>query len=372
MQDKLRIVFAGGGTAGHLYPAFNLAKVFEKNGSCQCLFFGTKRGIEAAKVPERGYELVLLNIRGFQRRLTVQNILFPFRLIGSLLKSRKVLKSFKPHLVIGTGGYVMGPVLKMAIKLNIPVFIQEQNSFPGVTTRLLAKEANAVFIAYKEAKRYLSQDAKTIICGNPVTVPEKLSSKSQSLTELGLKEELKTIFVFGGSQGAASINMAIKKWLENHGLPDGAQLLWQSGNVQYKMYKKWLAGFDQQNVVLKPFINDMWSAYEVSEFSVCRAGAMSISELSIAKLPALLVPLKSAAGNHQFKNAKAMSEKYCAVIVEDNEMLSEKINTQINEWLDKPEKLALMKKNLAKEAQPDAGDRIVAEIKKILTSILVE
>jgi UDP-N-acetylglucosamine--N-acetylmuramyl-(pentapeptide) pyrophosphoryl-undecaprenol N-acetylglucosamine transferase len=366
MQKSLRIVFAGGGTAGHLYPAFNLAAQFEKEGACAFLFFGTKKGIEAIKVPERGYKLVLLNIRGFQRRFSIQNFLFPFRLLGSLLKSRKVLKQFKPDLVIGTGGYVMGPVLKMAVKLNLPVFIQEQNSFPGVTTRLLAKDARAIFIAYEEAKKFLAKESKTIVCGNPVIVPEKIKDKTEFLKELGLSENLKTILVFGGSQGAASINRAVKIGLEKFGLPQGVQLLWQTGQLQYKMYSKWLDSFNPENVIIKPFINDMWAAYAISECAVCRAGAMSISELALAKLPAMLVPLKSAAGNHQFKNAKAMMEKDAAILVEDNENLAEQINSQITFWLDNPDQLQQMKTNLAKEAQAGASAQIVNKIKKLL------
>ncbi|KAA3611127.1 MAG: undecaprenyldiphospho-muramoylpentapeptide beta-N-acetylglucosaminyltransferase [Calditrichaeota bacterium] len=366
MPEKLRIVFAGGGTAGHLYPAFNLAKVFEKNGDCQCLFFGTQRGIEAVKVPERGYELVLLNIRGFQRRISIQNFLFPLRLVASLLKSRRVLKKFKPHLVIGTGGYVMGPVLKMAVKLKFPVFIQEQNSFPGVTTRMLAKDAKAIFIAYEEAKKHVAKESNTVLCGNPVVVPEKLKPKAEALSDLGLKDNLKTILVFGGSQGASSINMAIKSWLEKSGLPQGVQLLWQSGTLQFEQYKKWLAKSNLENVVLKPFINDMWAAYQVSEFSICRAGAMSISELTIAGLPSILVPLKSAAGNHQFKNARAMEEKNGAVLIEDNDGLPTILSAKINDWIDHPKKLEPMKNSLAKIAQPEAAGQIVAEIKRIM------
>jgi len=285
-----------------------------------------------------------------------------------MLKSRRALKQFNPHLVIGTGGYVMGPVLKMAAKLKLPVFIQEQNSFPGVTTCLLAKEAKAVFIAYDEAKQYLAPESNTIIVGNPVVVPEKLKTKSQALKEFGLKEDLKTILVFGGSQGAASINVAIRNWLENVGLPNGAQLLWQSGVSQFGRYNTWLEKSNPKNVVLKPFINDMWAAYEVSDFCICRAGALSISELAIAGLPAILVPLKSAAGNHQFKNANAMADKNGAVVVEDNEDLAEKLNVQINDWLANPGKLVSIKKSLAKIAQPGAGDKIVDEIKKILES----
>ena len=158
-METLRIAFAGGGTAGHLYPAINLAHIFEGKWNCDFLFFGTNKGIEAKKIPELGYNLELLNVQGFHRRVSLKNVMFIFRLIGSLLKSRKILKKFKPHLVVGTGGYVMGPVLNMAMKLGITTVLQEQNSYPGVTTRLLAQKADKVFTAYKEAKEHLNKEA---------------------------------------------------------------------------------------------------------------------------------------------------------------------------------------------------------------------
>jgi UDP-N-acetylglucosamine--N-acetylmuramyl-(pentapeptide) pyrophosphoryl-undecaprenol N-acetylglucosamine transferase len=185
MAGCLRIAFAGGGTGGHLYPAINLARMFEKSEKCEIIFFGTDRGLEAKKIPELGYKLEILNVRGFHREFSFQNLLFFFRLLGSLYKSKKILKNFKPHVVIGTGGYVMGPALKMAIKLGITTVIQEQNSFPGVTTRMLAKDVDVVFTAYKQAADHLKHGSNIIEAGNPVFIKKDTRKKAEIFQDFG-------------------------------------------------------------------------------------------------------------------------------------------------------------------------------------------
>lgn len=366
MNRSLKIVFAGGGTAGHLYPAINLARVFERKDNCECLFFGTARGIEAAKIPELGYRLELLNVQGFHRRVSWQNFLFLFRLVASLLKSRKILKEFNPHLVIGTGGYVMGPVLKMAIRLGITTVLQEQNSYPGVTTRLLAQKADRVFTAYKETELYLNKGSKISLTGNPVVLMDSQKEKNEIVKMFGLKEGLKTILVFGGSQGAATINNALKNILEVKKLPHYVQILWQCGSSQYESYKKWLEKHPIKNIILKPFIDDMWSAYKIADFCVCRAGAMSLAELEMAKRPSILIPLKGSAGNHQHKNAVAMEKKGFSKLVEDNGFIAHTLYKSICHWLTKPEELEIIQKSMLNYSPEDAGEKIVAEIRKIL------
>jgi UDP-N-acetylglucosamine--N-acetylmuramyl-(pentapeptide) pyrophosphoryl-undecaprenol N-acetylglucosamine transferase len=363
-MKKLRIAFAGGGTAGHLYPALNLAREFEKSNSCEFLFFGTKRGIECQKVPENGFKLVLLNVRGLQRRISVQNLLFPFRLLASMITCKKALRQFNPDLVIGTGGYVMGPVLKMAVSLNIPVFIQEQNSFPGVSTRMLAKDAKTVFLAYPGAADFLSKETKTIVCGNPVNKLEIDKNENEIFKSFGLDERLKTILVFGGSQGAENINNAMLNILKKNGLPEDVQVLWQCGKLQYENIKNQLDLLQTKKVSLKAFINDMWSAYKISNFAVCRAGAMSISELALAGLPSILIPLKIAAGNHQHKNALEVEKAGGGVLIEDNENLADNLKVQISSWIVNPKKMEAMKNNITKLTKPDAARMIVEKIKK--------
>lgn len=366
MSGTLRLVFAGGGTGGHLFPAINLAKSFEKNQACSITFFGTSYGIEAVKIPELGYRLELLKVKGFQRRFSLQNILFLFFLAESLVKSKKILKKINPHAVIGTGGYVMGPVLKMAIKLGIPTFIQEQNSFPGVTTRLLAKDVDAVFIAYKTAAAFLSDRSRVINAPNPVMNRTSKKLTKDIYRDFGLKNRLPTILIFGGSQGAASINSAIKAIIEQGKMPEKIQLLWQCGETQYAKYNEWLKTTAYKNVTLTAFIEDMWSAYKIAHFCICRAGAMSISELQLAELPSILIPLKSAAGNHQFKNARVMEKMGCARLIEDNGLLAHNLIEQITDIMKYPSKIKKMKKNLSKTVKADGGEIIIREIYKIL------
>ena len=366
MDTKLRVVFAGGGTAGHLYPAINLAETLKRYWPCDFLFFGTKSGIEAERIPQLGYKLEVLNVMGFHRRFSLQNLLFPFRLISSLQKSKKILRSFKPHFVIGTGGYIMGPVLRIAAKLHVPFFLQEQNSFPGLTTRMLAKEAVTVFLAYEEAKTYLHTNAVTQMIGNPISVAKIEKTRDEICKEFGLKPDKRTILVFGGSQGSANINMAMQDILDKYELQDDLQILWQTGKKQHGIYSNWLSRKKLKNVVLLPFINEMWSAYKISEFCICRAGAMSISELAAAKLPAILIPLPSAAGNHQFKNAQTMVMKKCAALVEDNQNLMESLYQKMTSWIIDSEALNEMRKNLGVIAQPDAANKIVRKMEALL------
>lgn len=362
-DTKLRIVFAGGGTGGHFYPAINLARTFEQYAQCEFLFFGTERGLESKKIPELGYTLKKINIRGFQRRFSLQNILFPFRLISSLFVSRSALKKFKPHFVIGTGGYVMGPVLKMAQQMGIPTYLQEQNSFPGVTTRLLAANSVAIFVAWKEAQKYLPKEVEIIHEGNPLLKKEK-GNTTDFFTHYELEKQKQTVFIFGGSQGAASINSAIKTMLEDETMPENLQILWQTGNIHFDAIKKWLTEKEIKNVSVQPYIEHMDQAYAHAQFAICRAGAMSISELTLAGLPAILVPLKSAAGNHQHKNALAMQEKNCAHIVNDDAALAKNIFHTICKWNNAAERLEKMRFALKKEARPDAARHIVEAILK--------
>ncbi len=280
MKAQLRVVFAGGGTGGHVFPALNMAGAIKKEWDAEFLFFGTKRGLENIKVPEAGYALEYIPAAGFQRRLTVKNISFPWKLYKSMRLSKAKLKEFNPHLVIGTGGYVMGPVLKSAQKLGIPTVLQEQNSFPGVTTRLLAKKADLIFLAYSEAKEFLQTQAKIMVTGNPIqmdAIEESIEALQQAFH---LEEGKKVILVFGGSQGAASINKALQEMLLIAGLPKGYQILWQTGMNEIETVKSFIRENNITSVQPFPFINGMQRAYAVADFAVCRAGAMTLSELA--------------------------------------------------------------------------------------------
>jgi len=319
---------AGGGTGGHLFPALEIAKAIKKKWQADILFFGTKNGLESRKVPQEGFPIVYLPVAGFHRRITVKNLTFPFKLLKSLSVCRKELKAFRADLAIGTGGYVMGPVLRSAQKLGIPIVLQEQNSYPGVTTRLLAAKAERVFLAYEEAKQYLPEQSRTVLCGNPLRITNVTEKREDLLAEFGLSPQKKTIMVFGGSQGAASINGAVLELLRRDFFPPEYQLLWQTGIWEYKSITTAVKEWPNESLRIMPFIDAMAKAYAVADFAVCRAGAMTISELMFAGLPAVFIPYPHAAADHQYHNARAVAEKGAALLVRDDEnMLNNLIDT---------------------------------------------
>ncbi|MBN1406864.1 MAG: undecaprenyldiphospho-muramoylpentapeptide beta-N-acetylglucosaminyltransferase [Calditrichaceae bacterium] len=363
---KLRVIIAGGGTGGHVFPALNIAEGLNQKWQCEFLFFGTKRGLESKKVPGRGYKLKLIPVAGFQRRFTIRNLTFPFKLLRSMQICRKTLREFDPHLAIGSGGYVMGPVLKSAIGMGVPTVIQEQNSFPGVTTRLLAGKADIIFMGDPDARHYLSHAKKLVNSGNPISFKRTAANKQDIFKEFALNQELKTILIFGGSQGARNINRAIKALLERGALPDNTQLLWQTGELNFIEYNNFINENQIRNVVVRPFIDAMDKAYAIAEFAICRAGAITISELKAAGLPAILIPLTSAAGNHQYKNAAGLQQKQAVLMVEDNEMLSENLIKAINQLLTENDLRGQLAENIHGLYKPDTIDIIINEIEGLL------
>lgn len=367
MSLQLRVAFAGGGTGGHLYPALNLARVFEARWDCRLLFFGTGRGIEARKLPALGYDLEILPVRGFQRSLNLQNLMFPLRLWQSLRRSKKKLDEFRPHLVIGTGGYVMGPVLKNSTKMAIPTFIQEQNSYPGVTTRLLAAKADMVFLAYEEALAHLGEGVSWTHSGNPIFRRHEKPDRKAAREKFGLTADGPVVLVFGGSQGALSINNAVRNILDERRIGGEIQVLWQTGDGQFEAIQRWFKETGlRKNVKIVPYIDDMWGAYSAADFAVCRAGAMSLSELMAAGLPAILVPLKSAAADHQTKNARALQQKKCAMLVEDNPQLAHNLADAIKTLGQDKALREKMSRALLEMAQPDAAEKIVDKMVEVM------
>lgn len=366
MENNLKVVFAGGGTGGHLYPALNLAKAMEEKWPVQFRFFGTRKGIEAKKVPEAGYELVHIPIAGFQRSWTLRNLSFPLRLWQSIRLSHRMIKNFDPHLVIGTGGYVMGPVLRAAIKQGYPTVIQEQNSYPGVTTRMLAKKADVVFVAYEETKEYL-QNPVIVHSGNPIRVHPMIGKREDLLKRLKLDVNRKVILAFGGSQGSAHINKAIREILTAEGIPEDHQLLWQTGANEYHSLEAFVKDRGFQKVVVTPFIDPMYEAYHVAEFAICRSGAMTLSELMAYQIPGILVPLPHAAADHQYKNARAVEDKGGAVVVRDDADLIPELKRKWQAFVEGKQDLEAMKTALSRMYRADAIDVILDHIEELLS-----
>jgi len=302
-----RIIFAGGGTGGHLYPAIAIAdrltEMLRDRAKVEIILVGTKRGLEYRIKESLNYPLHLINVRGIARRLSLQNLLVPFNIVGSLWKARTLLKQFSPHLVVGTGGYVSWPVLRAASSRGIPTALQEQNSFPGITTRQLAPRANRIYLGFGKAQEYFKTSGKVLITGNPVRPNIAGASRQEALEYFKLDPNKKTVLVLGGSQGARAINQAVLHGLQHGLLPEGCQLLWQTGKRDYTEVTA-QAGEKASGHSLFPFENRMDLAYAAADLAIARAGAITLAELEACAVPSILVPYPFAAGDHQRKNAE--------------------------------------------------------------------
>jgi UDP-N-acetylglucosamine--N-acetylmuramyl-(pentapeptide) pyrophosphoryl-undecaprenol N-acetylglucosamine transferase len=353
----MRILLAGGGTGGHVFPAIYIAEYLKKYWGAHCQFIGTKKGIENIKVPQAGFVVRHIWISGFRRGFDLRNILFPLKVMVSMIQSKRELIRFKPDLVIGTGGYVSGPVLYQAVKMNIPTAIQEQNSYPGITTRLLASKVDCVFLAYQEALRYLKKVKKYMLVGNPIKMEIITQNIDQAFKYFNIKKGKATVLVFGGSQGAHSINQAVDL-LVTAGVFDQVQLIWQTGNQEFDFYKNKYILHKNKKLDIMPFIDRMDYAYTVANLAICRAGAMTISELAAAGVPAVLIPYPFAAENHQFKNAQTLAQNEGAILIEDKENLADMLKTVLNSLLREPERLTRMSMQIKYFHHPDTLQRI--------------
>jgi UDP-N-acetylglucosamine--N-acetylmuramyl-(pentapeptide) pyrophosphoryl-undecaprenol N-acetylglucosamine transferase len=361
LKNKIKIIFAGGGTGGHLFPAINMAKALEKEFDAEIKFIGASGGIEKDKVPQAGFDIKLIPVVGFQRKLTMKNLMFPFKLFKSMSLCKKEMVQFKPDLVVGTGGYVTGPVLKTAVKMGIPTVLQEQNSYPGLTIRLLAEKVDLIFLAYKEAIKYLKNPKKTVVCGNPLLNGVKKTDRESALDYFNLAKDRKTILVLGGSQGAASLNRTIARLLKEKQIPETHQLLWQTGKRDYEKYKNEFKG-----IKIFSFIDEMGSAYSCADFAICRSGAMTLSELSAYGVPAILVPFPFAAADHQYKNALAVEKHGGAQVVKDDDKLYENIIAPLKKYSEDESFLKKETEKMAAQYRGDAMPVIIEEIKKLL------
>jgi len=366
--DK-KIIISGGGTGGHIFPAIAIADGLKMRlGNADILFIGAKGRMEMEKVPAAGYAIEGLWISGIQRKLTWKNLSFPFKLISSIMKARSIIRKFKPDVAIGTGGYASGPMLRVASRRGIPSLIQEQNSFPGITNRILSRTVNKICVAFEGMEKYFPS-ANIVITGNPVRkdIIEMKGKKDEGLRFFGLKENLKTILVVGGSQGARSVNRALAKHLDEI-LATGVQIIWQCGKSFHEIAVETagsLTASRAEQLKVFDFISRMDLAYAVADIVLSRAGAIAISELCIAGNPLVLVPLPTAAEDHQTKNAMALKEKNAALVIRDDE-LDEKLSMSLLSLLKDEDRQKVMRENILKLARPDATEKIVDEVIKLL------
>ncbi len=361
------MIISGGGTGGHVYPAIAIANAFKSRfPEAEILFVGAKGKMEMQKVPEAGYAIKGLWISGLQRKLTLDNLSFPFKVIDSLLKSKQIIKNFKPNAVVGVGGYASGPLLRMAVRNKIPALIQEQNSYAGLTNKVLAQKVQKVCVAYPNMERFFPSE-KVVLTGNPVRkdITELKDKKALGLTQFGLNAEQPVLLILGGSLGARTLNdsmiMNIQKLVDAQ-----VQVLWQCGKFYHAEMQEKLSKVEDKGMVkLFEFLKEMDLAYAVADVVISRAGALSVSELSIAGKPTVFVPSPNVAEDHQTKNAQAMVDNDAAELVKDvdaRKVLIDKAIALINDEKRKEE----LTQNIKAMAKPNAANEIVDEIVKLI------
>lgn len=358
-----KFILSGGGTGGHIYPAIAIANELKSRfPDAEFLFVGAKDKMEMQKVPQSGYKIIGLWIAGLQRRITFDNALFPIKLISSLLKARTIVRQFKPDVVIGTGGFASGPLLQVAGFAGIPTVIQEQNSYPGITNKLLSKKANKICVAYENLERFFPKE-KMILTGNPVRqdVLDIDSKRSEAISYFNLDDNKKTLLILGGSLGSRRINQLIEKELDFL-LASGVQVFWQCGNFYMAEYKHFS---EKEDVQVVSFIDRMDLIYAAADFVISRAGASSVSELCLVGKPTIFIPSPNVAEDHQTKNGKAIVDKNGALLIKENE-LDEKFESVFNKLVHDENLQANLSLNMKKLAKPNATKDIVEEIIKLI------
>ncbi|WP_166967262.1 undecaprenyldiphospho-muramoylpentapeptide beta-N-acetylglucosaminyltransferase [Yeosuana marina] len=362
-QKTYKIILSGGGTGGHIYPAIAIANSLkEAFPNAEFLFVGAKDRMEMEKVPQAGYDIKGLWISGIQRSLTLKNAMFPFKLISSLWNARKIVKSFKPDIAIGTGGFASGPLLYIAASKHIPCLIQEQNSYPGITNKLLAKKVQKICVAYDNLERFFPKH-KIIKTGNPVR-QDLLNIDSKTVEAknfFNLKHGKYTLLVLGGSLGARNINSLIEKELDFLDMQN-VQVIWQCGKLYYSQYKIYN---NTKDIQVYPFLNNMDFAYAAADIIISRAGASSVSELCIVGKPVIFIPSPNVAEDHQTKNAMAIVEKDAAMIIKEGD-LDVDFENKFSQLVQSPEKQKKLGTNIKKIALVNATKDIRDEVIKLL------
>jgi len=355
---QYKFILSGGGTGGHIYPAIAIANELKSRfPDADFLFVGAKDKMEMQKVPQSGFQIRGLWIAGLQRKISAQNLMFPLKLADSLWKSRKILNEFKPDVVIGTGGFASGPLLKMASIMGIPTVIQEQNSFPGITNKLLSTKANTICVAYENLERFFPKE-KMVLTGNPVRedLIDIESKRAAAIAHFNLDADKKTLLVLGGSLGARRVNQLIEKELVNF-QKQNVQIIWQCGKLYFEDYKK----YNSATVQVVDFIERMDYVYAAADIIISRAGASSVSELCIVGKPVIFIPSPNVAEDHQTKNAKAIVDKKGALLLKESELDSE-FSLVFEALLKDKGKQSQLSENIKHLAMPNATKMIVDKI----------
>ena len=374
----MKVLVSGGGTGGHINPALAIAdKIKKEIPDAQIEYVGTKKGLEATLVPKTGLKIHFIKVRGFKRSLSLSNLDAAVKAVTSVLEAKKIIKSFSPDIVIGTGGYVCWPVLKAASKMGIPTAVHESNAFPGVTTRMLAKYVDCIMLGFEESAKYLDCDkTKLMHVGSPVSEKMLNANKETERARLGISENEKLVLSAGGSLGAAALNESVFELIKNYTLPEGIWHVHATGNAGWEeQRKKYLGlGFSEidgdtlklGNVTVCRYIYNMHELLAACDVEICRAGAMTLSELSVLGKAAIIVPSPYVTNNHQYKNAKVLCDKGAAVMLEEKNLNGELLTRAVKELVTDDEKRKSIENNVREFAVTDTLDRIYATVRKMI------
>ena len=374
----MRALISGGGTGGHINPALAIAdKIRMENPDAVVEYVGTAKGLEATLVPKAGYKIHYIKVKGFKRSLSFDNFDAAIKAFTSVVAAKKIIKEFKPDVVIGTGGYVCWPVLKAAAKAGIPTIVHESNAFPGVTTRMLSKYVDKILLGFEESKKYLDCDeSKLLRVGSPVSEKMINANKESSRNKLGIDESEKMVLSAGGSLGAMAINNSVYELIKNYTLPEGVYHVHATGNAgwQEQSARYLELGFEKVDddtlkkgkVTVCRYIYNMHELLSACDVEICRAGAMTLSELAVMGKAAVIVPSPYVTNNHQYKNAKVLCDKNAALMIEEKNLNGDILTSTVKELIENDEKRHTVENNVREFAVTDSLDRIYDIIKKTL------
>jgi len=365
LDKRFKVIISGGGSGGHIFPAIAIANALKKKvEDIDILFVGAKGKIEMEKVPKAGYPIEGLWISGIHRKEILRNLTFPLKLISSIFKAGSIIRKFKPHVVVGVGGFASGPTLAVASRMGIPTLINEQNSYAGLTNKTLANRTDVICVAFQKMERFFPK-SKLVMTGNPVRddIINLKGSRKEGLQHFGLANDKQTIIIVGGSLGAKSLNEAMAANTQNLINNPNVQVLWQAGKLYIERFQNCETA-QLPNVKISAFIDRMDLAYQMADVVVCRAGALTISELAMVGVPTILIPSPNVAEDHQTVNAMALVEKNAAILVKDS-AAQERIITAAIEVLQDKEKQKSLRENILTFRKPDAAATIAAEVLRL-------
>ena len=363
----MKVLISGGGTAGHINPGIAIAKhIKSKNPGCEILFIGTQKGLETKLVPRENFELKTIKVRGFRRRLSKDTLVSVKELFQGLHEARAILREFKPDLVIGTGGYVCGPVVFNAARMRIPTLVHEQNAFPGVTNKLLSRFVDKVAISFKESEKFFKDKKKIVFTGNPIRSEMLNADRKAAREKLGIEKDKPLVVIFGGSRGAETINNTVSELISLHKQEDKFHILFATGEAQYDKVISKLGDINSKYIKVVPYIYDMADVMTAADLLVGRAGAITLSELTALGVPSILIPSPYVTANHQEYNARALEKEDASIVVLEKDLNHNILYEKISTLLQDGDKLKKMAANSKKMGITNASEKIYDIIDELI------